>query len=73
MAPWLLPAAVRWTKRLYTKRHRVVENLLAKLKDWRRLATRCDHCAHILRSAALLAATVTFWFRGLILQSAWMR
>ena len=41
-------------------RHRV-ENLFAKLKDWRRLATRYDRCAHIFLSAALLAATVNFW------------
>ena len=42
-----------------------MENLLAKLKDWRRLATRDNRCAHILLSAVLLAVTVTFRFRGL--------
>jgi putative transposase len=30
---------------LYRLRHKV-ENLFAKLKDWRRIATRYDRCAH---------------------------
>ncbi len=38
-----------------------VENLLAKRKDWRPIATRYDRCAHIFCSAILLAATVIFW------------
>ena len=50
---------VPYSKRLYKMRHRV-ENLLANLKDWRRIATRYDCCAHIFRSAALLAATLIF-------------
>ena len=41
-------------------RHRV-ENLLARLKDWRPIATRYDRCAHVFLSAVLLAATVIFW------------
>lgn len=45
---------------LYRQRHRV-ENLFAKLKDWRRIATRYDRCAHTFFSAILLAATVAFW------------
>jgi hypothetical protein len=41
-------------------RHRI-ENLFAKFKDWRRIATRYDRCAHTFRSAIHIAATVIFW------------
>ena len=51
---------IPYSKRLYKMRHRV-ENLLARLKDWRRTTTRYDRCAHIFLSAALLAATLIFW------------
>ncbi|MBS0981491.1 transposase [Acetobacter thailandicus] len=30
---------------VYKKRH-LIENMFAKLKDWRRVATRYDRCAH---------------------------
>lgn len=40
------------------------ENLFARLKDWRPIATCCDRCAHhIFLSVLLLAATVSFIFR----------
>ena len=45
---------------LYRKRHRI-ENMFAKLKDWRRIATRYDRCAHTFLSAIAIAATVIFW------------
>ena len=51
---------VPYSKRLYKMRHKV-ENLFAKLKDWRPIATRYDRCAHIFLSAVLLAATLIFW------------
>jgi len=35
--------------------------MLGRLKDWRRIATRYDRCAHTFFSAICLAATVTFW------------
>jgi transposase len=38
-----------------------VENLFAKLKDWRRIATRYDRCAHTFFSAICIAAAVIFW------------
>ncbi len=44
----------------YKKRHKV-ENLLAKLKDWRRIAMRYDRCAHTFKSAIYIAAIVIFW------------
>jgi transposase len=49
-----------YSKALYKKRHKV-ENMFAKLKDWRRIATRYDRCAHTFMSAICIAATVIFW------------
>ncbi len=49
-----------YDRALYRERHRI-ENLFAKLKDWRRIATRYDRCAHTFFSAILIAATVIFW------------
>jgi transposase len=45
---------------LYRQRHKV-ENLFAKLKDRRRIATRYDRCAHTFFSAICIAAAVIFW------------
>jgi transposase len=49
-----------YDKALYRQRHKV-ENLFAKLKDWRRIATRYDRCAHTFFSAICIAAAVIFW------------
>ncbi len=46
---------------LYRQRHKV-ENMFGKLKDWRRIHTRYDRCAHTFMSAICIAATVIFWF-----------
>ncbi|KZL11578.1 Transposase DDE domain protein [Pseudovibrio sp. Ad26] len=51
---------VPYSTRTYRKRHKV-ENLFAKLKDWRRIAMRYDRCASIFKSAIYIAATVIFW------------
>ena len=45
---------------LYRQRHRI-ENMFGKLKDWRRIHTRYDRCAHAFMSAICIAATVIFW------------
>ena len=45
---------------LYRQRHRI-ENMFARIKDWRRVATRYDRCAHTFFSAICIAATVSFW------------
>ena len=45
---------------LYRQRHKI-ENMFAKLKDWRRIHTRYDRCAHTFFSAICIAATVIFW------------
>jgi len=49
-----------YDKAVYKKRH-LVENLFAKIKDWRRIHTRYDRCAHTFMSAICIAATVIFW------------
>jgi transposase len=45
---------------LYRKRHNI-ENMFSKIKDWRRIHTRYDRCAHTFMSAICIAATVIFW------------
>ena len=51
---------IRHGKKLYRQRHRI-EVMFGRLKDWRRIATRYDRCAHTFMSAISLAATVLFW------------
>jgi len=51
---------VEHDRKLYRKRH-IIENMFAKLKDWRRIATRYDRCAHTFFSAILITATIIFW------------
>ena len=45
---------------LYRQRHRI-ENMFARLKDWRRIHTRYDRCAHTFLSAIAFAAAFIFW------------
>ena len=45
---------------LCRKRHKI-ENMFGKLKDWRRIHTRFDRCAHAFMSAIAIAAIVIFW------------
>jgi transposase len=54
--------AYPYDKALYRERHRV-ENMFGRLKDWRRVATRYDRCAHTFMSAICLAATMLFWLK----------
>jgi transposase len=51
---------VEYDKALYRQRHRI-ENMFGRLKDWRRIATRYDRCAHTFFSAICIAATVIFY------------
>jgi len=39
----------------------MVENTFGKLKDWRRIATRYDRCAHTFFSAICIAAILIFY------------
>jgi len=45
---------------LYRQRHRI-ENMFRRLKDWRRIHTRYERCAHTFMSAICIAAPVIFW------------
>ena len=47
-------------RKLYRERHKI-ENMFGRLKDWRRIHTRYDRCAHTFMSAICIAATVIFW------------
>ena len=50
-----------WRARLrYRLRHKI-ENMFARIKDWRRIATRYDRCPILFLSACALAATVIYW------------
>lgn len=53
---------IRYDKTLDKNRHQV-ENMFAKLKDWRRIAMRYDRCAHTFFSAICLAATFMFYLK----------
>lgn len=53
-------ARISYCRTLYKTRHKV-ENMFGKLKDWRRVATRYDRCAHTYFSAICIAATVIFY------------
>ncbi len=48
---------VHYSKRLDRKGH-TIETLFSRQKDGRCLPTRYNRCAHVFRSAILLAATV---------------
>ena len=47
---------------LYRQRHKI-EIMFGRLKDWRRIATRYDRCAHTFFSAICIAATLTFYLK----------
>jgi transposase len=47
-------------RQLYRQRHKI-ENMFGRLKDWRRIHTRYDRCAHTFMSAICIAAIVIFW------------
>ena len=64
ITPCIPPGAKRknpatYCKILYKKRHKV-ENVFAKLKDWRRIAMRYDRCAHTFFPAICIAAIIIF-------------
>jgi putative transposase len=53
-------APILYDAQLYKQRNRI-ERMFGRLKDWRRIATRYDRCAHTFMSAICIAATVIFW------------
>ena len=54
---------------LYRQRHKI-ENMFARLKDWRRIATRYDRCPILFLCACALAATVIYWLLVLTIGQA---
>ena len=44
----------------YRNRHKIV-SMFGKLKDWRRIHTRFDRCAHTFKPAIAIATIVSFW------------
>ena len=51
--------SVLYNKELHKQRHKI-EIMFGRLKDWRRIATRYDRCAHTFFSAICIAAIVIF-------------
>jgi len=51
---------IGYDKILYKQRHKI-ENMFGRLKDWRRISTRYDRCAHTFFSAICIAAFVIYW------------
>jgi transposase len=51
---------IEHNRTLYRQRHKI-ENMFSRLKDWRRIHTRYDRCAHTFMSAICIAAIVIFW------------
>ncbi len=51
---------VGYIKTLYKQRHKL-ENMLGRLKDWRRVATRYDRCSHTFFSSICIAVIVIWW------------
>ena len=56
---WLTEAQMERLKPFLPLSHGVPR--VARLKDWRRIATRYDRCADIFMSACAIAAVVMFW------------
>jgi putative transposase len=51
---------IEYDEERYRQRN-LIERMFGKLKDWRRIATRYDRCAHAFMSAICIAATVILW------------
>jgi transposase len=60
VAPGRGRSPIRHDRVLYRQRHKI-ENMFARLNDWRRIHTRYDRCAHTFFSAICIAAIVLFW------------
>ena len=51
--------AIRYDKRRYKRRNRI-EIAFDRLKDWRRVATRCDRCPKVFLCTIALAAIIFY-------------
>jgi transposase len=52
-------APTTYDTKIYKQRN-LIERMFGRLKDWRRIATRYDRCAHTFMSAIRIAATFIF-------------
>jgi transposase len=52
--------AIPYDAILYKQRHKI-ENMFGRLKDWQRIHTRYDRCAHTYFSPICIAAALAFW------------
>jgi len=52
--------SANFDKSRYRPQHKI-KSMLGWLKDWRRVHTRYDRCAHTFLSAIAIAATIIFW------------
>ena len=52
--------AIRYDKKRYRDRH-LIENAFCRMKDFRRVATRCDKLAANFLSGVALATAIAFW------------
>jgi transposase len=50
---------VTYDAKIYKQRN-LVERIVARLKDWRKIATSYDRCAHTFMNAICIAAAVIF-------------
>ena len=55
-------APASFCKTQYKQRHKI-ENMFARLKDWRRIATRYDRRADIFMAAITIAVIVIWWIQ----------
>ena len=60
-AALMLPALPKAKELLADKQHHKIKNMIGRPKDWRRIHTRYDRCAHTYFSAICIAAAVIFW------------
>lgn len=56
---------IECAKAHYKQRHKI-ENMLAKLKDWRHIGTRYDRCAHTFLTTIRIAATAAVYLKECI-------
>ncbi len=51
---------IEYNQTLYKQRHKI-ENMFAKLKNWHRISTRYDRCAHTFKVTITIPAIVIWW------------
>lgn len=59
-----------FTTRICIMKHHLIENRFAKLKNWWRIPTRYDRCAHTFMYVIHIAASAIFYFKEWVLRLA---